>query len=211
MKKIISYSLAAILALAPVSAFAIDVRIDNQPLAMDVSASTINGRTMVPMRAIFEALGAEVAWDNSTKGITATKEDKTVNLYLNNKTAYIDGAASVLDAAPVTLNGRTMVPARFVAEAMGCTVGWNAATQTVNITTDGTAQPVKTNTYKVIRVVDGDTFVVNFNGTDEKVRLIGVDTAESVHPDSSKNVAAGVTASAYTKIPADRKVCRTGI
>ena len=169
MKRFIALALAATMALAPVSAFAINVRIDNTPLG--VPASTINGRTMVPMRAIFEALGAEVAWNNTTKGITATKEDKTVNLYLNNKTAYIDGIASVLDAAPVTLDGRTMVPARFVAEAMGCTVGWDGATQTVNITTDGIAQPVKTNTYDVVRVVDGDTFVVDFNGTEEKVRL----------------------------------------
>lgn len=199
MKKFITLALAATMALAPVSAFAIDVRIDNTPLTMDVPASTINGRTMVPMRAIFEALGADVAWDNATKGITATKEDKTVNLYLNNKTAYIDGVASVLDAAPVTLSGRTMVPARFIAEAMGCNVGWDGATQTVNITTDSTAQPVKENLYKVVRVVDGDTFVVDFNGKEEKVRLIGIDTPESVHPDADRNTAAGVTASDYTK------------
>jgi len=199
MKKVLAFVLAASLSLAPISAFAIDVRIDDVPLSMDVPASTINGRTMVPMRAIFEALGAEVAWDKATKGITATKEDKTVSLYLNNKTAYIDGVANVLDAAPVTLDGRTMVPARFVAEAMGCTVGWDAKTQTVNITTDGTAHPIKSNTYKVIRVVDGDTFVVDFNGTEEKVRLIGIDTPESVHPDADRNSAAGVTASDYTK------------
>lgn len=199
MKKMISYAVAAMIALAPVSASAINVRIDSTPLKMDVPASSINGRTMVPMRAIFEALGANVAWDNATKCITATKEDKTVCLYLENKTAYIDGTAKTLDAAPVSLNGRTMVPARFVAEAMGCTVGWDNNSQTVNISTDGHIQPIKSNTYKVLRVVDGDTFVVDFNGTEEKVRLIGIDTPESVHPDASKNTAAGVTASEYTK------------
>ncbi|MBR5816594.1 MAG: copper amine oxidase N-terminal domain-containing protein, partial [Anaerotignum sp.] len=73
MKRFISIALSVLLAMAPVSAFAIDVRIDNTSLTMDVPASSINGRTMVPMRAIFEALGADITWDASTKGITATK------------------------------------------------------------------------------------------------------------------------------------------
>ncbi len=55
------------------------------------------------------------------------------------------------------------------------------------------------NEYKVVRVVDGDTFVVDFNGKDEKVRLIGVDTPESVHADKSKNTKEGVMTSDYTK------------
>ena len=57
----------------------------------------------------------------------------------------------------------------------------------------------KLNEYKVVRVVDGDTFVVGFNGKDEKVRLIGVDTPESVHADSSKNTKEGILVSDYTK------------
>lgn len=199
MKRVLAFMIAAATALAPISASAIDVRIDNTPLRMDVPATSINGRTMVPMRAIFESLGADVSWDSATKCITAAKENKTITLYLNNKTAYINGTAKALDAAPVSLNGRTLVPARFVAESMGCTVGWDAASQTVDISTSNNTQPTKANTYKVIRVVDGDTFVIDYNGTQEKVRLIGVDTPESVHPDASKNTAAGIKASEYTK------------
>lgn len=55
------------------------------------------------------------------------------------------------------------------------------------------------NTYKVLKVVDGDTIVIDFDGVEEKVRLIGVDTPESVHPDDSKNLKEGVIASRYTK------------
>lgn len=55
------------------------------------------------------------------------------------------------------------------------------------------------NLYEVIRVVDGDTFVVNYNGKDEKVRLIGVDTPESVHPNGEKNTEFGKTVSSYSK------------
>lgn len=56
-----------------------------------------------------------------------------------------------------------------------------------------------TTLYKVVRVVDGDTIVVDFNGKDEKVRLIGIDTPESVHPESSRNTDEGITASDFTK------------
>lgn len=64
---------------------------------------------------------------------------------------------------------------------------------------ESTASSVPPGQYKVLRVVDGDTFVIDYNGTEEKVRLIGIDTPESVHPDADKNSAAGITASDYTK------------
>lgn len=58
---------------------------------------------------------------------------------------------------------------------------------------------LKLDEYEVVRVVDGDTIVVNFKGTNEKVRLIGIDTPESVHPDGSKNTEEGILTSNYTK------------
>ena len=64
---------------------------------------------------------------------------------------------------------------------------------------DNTPAPKSTVLYDVIRVIDGDTFVVDLDGTEERVRLIGVDAPESVHPDQSKNVPEGKTASAYMK------------
>ena len=77
-------------------------------------------------------------------------------------------------------------------------VDWNNSTKTVTIISAGgiISQP---NTYKVIRVVDGDTFKINYNGKEESVRLIGIDTPESVHPDASKNVVEGKSASDYAK------------
>lgn len=61
------------------------------------------------------------------------------------------------------------------------------------------AATIPSDQYEVLRVVDGDTFVIDYNGTEEKVRLIGIDTPESVHPDADRNSAAGLTASDYTK------------
>lgn len=93
-----------------------------------------NGRTLVPLRAIFETMGATVGWDAATSTVTATRGSTTIKLTLGSKTLYKNGvAAATLDVPAKTLNSRTVVPARAVAEAFGATVGWNAAGQIVTI------------------------------------------------------------------------------
>lgn len=91
---------------------------------------------MVPMRSIFEGLGAAVEWNNYTRGITAQKEDKTITLYLNEKNAFSNGVSHSLDTPAVAVNGRTMVPVRFVAESLDCKVYWDSYNQLVSIFTD---------------------------------------------------------------------------
>lgn len=89
------------------------------------------------------------------------------------------------------LSGSPKEAARFLAEMLEIA----APAETAPLPADPSGQT----TYPVLRVVDGDTFVINYNGTEEKVRLIGIDTPESVHPDAERNSAAGITASDYTK------------
>ena len=113
----------------------ISLVINGEPASFDVTPQSIQGRTMVPLRGIFEALGATVTWDAQTKQITAVKENTTIRLTLDNTTAYINDSAQTLDAAPLLYEGSTLVPARFVAEALGATVDWDAQTKTVTITT----------------------------------------------------------------------------
>jgi len=71
----------------------------------------------------------------------------------------------------------------------------NANTETSN----GNDNELDLAEYKVVRVVDGDTFIIDYNGTEERVRLIGVDTPESVHPNETKNTEEGIKTSNYTK------------
>jgi len=94
-----------------------------------------NDRTMVPMRRIFEMLGAEVNWNEAERSVTATKGSDTIKLYIGSTTAYKNGVPVALDAAPEILveAGRTMIPLRFVSEALNCSVEWEAATQSVMI------------------------------------------------------------------------------
>jgi hypothetical protein len=88
---------------------------------------------MVPMRAIFEALGAELQWDGAANTITATKDATTIILTLGKQTATVGGKSVSLAAPAKLMNERTFVPLRFVAEALGCEVNWDAATKLISI------------------------------------------------------------------------------
>lgn len=148
MKKYIRNIVAGVLLLSlllPSVAFAakdVQVAIDGMYLDFDVPPQIIDGRTMVPLRVIFTALGAEVDWDDSTKTVTAMKDDITVTATIGSKTIYIDGKAEQMDVAPVILDGRTLVPARFVAQAFDCLVDWDERRYTVHITTDAVEENV---------------------------------------------------------------------
>ncbi len=93
-----------------------------------------NDRTLVPMRAIFEALGAEVSWDDTTKTAIGVKDDVEVKITIGENVLYKNGDAIELDCAAEITNNRTMVPVRAISEAFGCTVNWDNDTKTVEIT-----------------------------------------------------------------------------
>ncbi|MEK4262554.1 stalk domain-containing protein [Paenibacillus sp. FSL L8-0499] len=119
-------------ATAPISIF-----IDGVRLSTDQAPVMVNGRTMVPLRAIFEAFNASIKWNQKTQTVTATKDDTTIMLKIGSKTATINNKAVTLDVPGQNLKGRTMVPTRFVSEALGHDVGWNPSTKVVTITTSG--------------------------------------------------------------------------
>jgi len=114
---------------------AIQMHLNGQPLATSVAPVKMRGRTVVPMRDIFEALGANVQWNAFTQGITARKAGKTVNLQINRREASVNGRRVYLDQPPILYRGSTMVPLRFVSESMGANVQWHDAMQLVSIQT----------------------------------------------------------------------------
>jgi len=113
----------------------IKVRIDGEQITFDVPPQLINNRTMVPLRAIFEALGATVYWNNNTQTVTSTKGATTISLTINNPIMYVNGAAVTLDSPACLVSGRTLVPVRAISEAFGTTVDWDGANNIVNILT----------------------------------------------------------------------------
>lgn len=158
-----------------------------------------NNRTQVPFRQTMEAFGCSVSWDANNRIAIAEKNGITVNVPINKSYILKDGKRINNDTIAIIKDGRTYLPIRVVLEAFNAKVDWNASSNSVIVTTKTTNTVNTVNGYKVIRVVDGDTIIVNINGKEERVRLIGVDTPESVHPDSNKNVEYGKIASAFTK------------
>ena len=112
----------------------IQVIIDGKVLAFDVQPQIVNGRTLVPLRAIFEEMGAEIEYDGATQTVTATKEDTVVVLTIGGTSPTINGVIVSIDQPGIIVDGRTLAPLRFVAEAFGGSVEWNGDTQTATIT-----------------------------------------------------------------------------
>ena len=111
----------------------ISVYLNGEKIEFDVQPQIINGRTMVPMRKIFEQLGATVEWEQTTKTITGKKEDTTIVMQINNNELSVNDNTSTLDVAPIVIDGRTLVPVRAIAESFGIDVLWYGDIKTVAI------------------------------------------------------------------------------
>lgn len=133
----------------------IKIKINNELQVYDQNPLIIDGSTMVPMRGIFEKLGANVTWNKAEQIIDAERGSLNIRLAIGWDGAYIGQEEVKLDTAPQMINGRTLVPLRFVSEALGADVEWNGAAKTVSIIyktqEDVIAEMKKTSSYQLIR------------------------------------------------------------
>nr|WP_269438407.1 copper amine oxidase N-terminal domain-containing protein [Phosphitispora fastidiosa] len=134
-------ALACLLTISPPALAAypeITITVNGSRIASDVKPYIdANDRTMVPIRFVAEALGSEVDWNQKTKGVSVKRKENAVYLWAGRQDYTVNGKSKTMDTVPVILPpGRTMVPVRFVAEALGCTVNWDSATRTVMIVLD---------------------------------------------------------------------------
>ena len=114
----------------------ISVTLNGVDLIFDQHPTIINGRVMVPLRAIFEVLGYSVSWDSTTQTATAQKDDKTLTVQINNPEISHSGGTYIGDVAPTIISERTLVPVRAISECAGCNVEWNSNIRTVIINTN---------------------------------------------------------------------------
>lgn len=122
------YFLLIFLILFTLPAFAqteITLSVNGNLVTCDVPPIIVNDRTLVPARALFESLGATLDYDGSVRRVTIQLNDTTILLTIDSATAYVNGAACTLEAAPVLVSDRTLLPARFVAEQLGFSVDWD--------------------------------------------------------------------------------------
>ena len=144
-------ALAALAAPAPVLAGEdISVAIDGAEQRFDVPARIIDGPVMVPARAVFEALGASVEWDENTQSITASAPGGgAAVLTLGESVVSVNGTAHDIEAPPMIIDGTMMVQAGAVALAMGLDVEWDAQSRTVIIETP----PLAVDTEELERII----------------------------------------------------------
>ncbi len=139
-KKFVSLIAAASLAIAALTTVSADddikVTLNGSEISFDVAPRLMSDITMVPLRAIFEAMGADVDWDEPTLTVTAVKDGTTVKMTIGVYEISVNGKPITLEVAPVQIDDRTLVPVRAVAESFGALVDWDDANQTVIIKTD---------------------------------------------------------------------------
>ncbi len=132
---------------AQVPAPYVRVYVDGQLVAFDVPPQIQNSRVLVPLRGVFERLGAAVGWDDRTQTVLAQRGATSVALVIGNTQAMIDGQPAAMDVPAMLVGGRTMVPLRFVSQALGAAVNWDAPTYTVTIASSGAAAVPPPQTY----------------------------------------------------------------
>lgn len=123
----------------------------NQFIISDQPAVIQEGRTLVPMRAIFEALGAEVTWNDDTQTVEGTKNGTTVSIRISEKAINVNGETRELDVPAQIIGDRTVVPVRAISEAFDCTVLWNQLKKCVIII------PKNQTPYRIDLIMNGET------------------------------------------------------
>ncbi len=114
--------------------------VNGKLVVLDSAPIIRNDRTLLPIRFVAEALGAQVGWDDSTKKVTIQDSSTKIEMWINKPTAIVNGKAVYIDPAnhnvvPVIVNARTMLPVRFVAESLGAQVEWDEALQKITVKT----------------------------------------------------------------------------
>lgn len=177
-------------AVALVAAQEVQVNVDGQVLTFpDTQPSLMySDNVMVPVRPVLEHMGGEVHWNGATKTVTANVKGKEIELKIFEPVATVDGKYVDLQNAPVMVDGRTVIPMRFLVDAFGAQVNWSETDKLLSIDSDGViaeeetapapSQSVTLYEGQTIPVVldnpldsnnsqAGDTFTATVSGSDE--------------------------------------------
>lgn len=111
----------------------IKVFVNGEPVEFDVPPVIVDDRTLVPLRAIFEALGADVEWNGAARTVSARKDATEIRLTIGENVMYVNQSAASLDVPARLIDDRTMVPIRAISEAFRCTVNWNGDEKIITI------------------------------------------------------------------------------
>jgi len=161
--------------------------IDNE----GTSPVIIDGRTLVPIRAVVEEMGGSVNWNADTQTVLLENGNDSIELVIGSTNAKLNGQISILDTAPVIINGRTMLPIRFISEGFGFNVEWDSDTHTINISSkekqsDEAMQAVTEDIAKEIneetaKAKENKSLIVYFSRTGENYGVGYIDVGNTAH------------------------------
>jgi hypothetical protein len=119
----------------------VKVFVEGQLVSFDVPPVIAAGRVLVPLRGVFNRLGAVVTWDPATQTVLAARGDTSIGLRIGDTEAHINGQPTLMDVPALLVDGRTMVPLRFISQALGSQVSWDATSTTVQIAATPASSP----------------------------------------------------------------------
>jgi hypothetical protein len=108
-------------------------QLNQETIEMDVPPQIVKGRTLIPIRFVSETFGSKVEWEASTGKITISRLDFVIVLWKDKRDAIVNGKSVTLDVPATIVQGRTLVPLRFISEAFGAKVDWNANEKSISI------------------------------------------------------------------------------
>lgn len=111
----------------------IKLYVNGEEPAVAIAPFVRSGKTLVPFRAISEALKADVSWNKDERSVTVIRDGITVKLFIDSKIAYVDGKKLTLEVSAAIVKGSTVIPVRFVSEALKAAVKWEAESKSVVI------------------------------------------------------------------------------
>lgn len=144
--------------------FPVSLQVDGERVESDVPPVIIKGKTLIPAKAVFESMGADVVWNEEARLVEITMGTSELILTIDSTTAFLNGAQAAMEVPAMIINSRTMIPVRFVGESLSCGIDWDDASRTVivtspdvreNITIDSIVVKERDDYYRVIIQGDG--------------------------------------------------------
>lgn len=160
------------------------VYVDNERVEFDVNPVVENGRTLVPLRGVFEKLGARVDWNKNIQEAVVKDENNEIAMILGMNRVMVNGEIKSVDTVVKMINSRTMAPLRFISEALGHTVKWDEASNSIYITKNQTAPtarnriPAVGSEENLIALLEYNSKLFNYIG----IREIAVDDKAEASP-----------------------------
>ncbi|NLP30604.1 MAG: AMIN domain-containing protein [Clostridiales bacterium] len=176
----------------------VSIQLDGEILETDVDPMIINDRTMVPYRAVLEAMGAEVSWEPSARMATAILGSHRVQVTIDQSIGFVNGKTKSMDVPPLIVNSRTLIPLRFVLENLNCEVDWDDENRMVIIKAPENINPTEINSIQIEEDESSYRIVVQANDVIkstssfayEEPERYGIDICNASYPERIGEISA---------------------